>query len=137
MLIKRNHNINEFSLDTFCRRGRQLFAFFAVFDFRRGAGIVGRPTCQFANLYFATINSSRRCLMRFRHLTRGIIANIHIRLDYGVVLVDIPKHLIFNCPFKEVQLAERGLNIRSAVFMRDVDSVPATKWVEPFLGICA
>ena len=51
--------------------------------------------------------------------------------------MDIPKHLIFNCPFKEVQLSERGLNIRSAVFMRDIDSVPSTKWVEPFLGIGA
>ena len=51
--------------------------------------------------------------------------------------MNIAKNLIFDRPFEEIELSDRSLNVCSAIFVRDINSIPPTKWVEPFFRICA
>lgn len=65
----------------------------------------------------------------------GAVSVVHVFFDGVIIGLNVVDDLVFDGPFKEVELADGGFN-KGAVFVGDIDAVPTAKGVESFFAVC-
>lgn len=106
-LIELDNNFNFFFFDAFGGRNGQFFSLFASLA-----------------IFAASLFSFG-----------GAVSVVHVFFDGIIIGLNVVNDFVFDGPFKEVELADGGFN-KGAVFIRDINAVPAAEGVESFFAVC-